>query len=71
MDNAIAANDIAPALLLLKNDAAARDQLTLTQLIGDSIRGLTVADDGFSTRIFAALENQSIEPDYDPLAESG
>jgi negative regulator of sigma E activity len=70
MDSEIEANQVAPLLDLLKSNADVRDQWTVMQLIGDATRGLVVADDGFSIRIFEKLENIQIDASYDPLTES-
>ncbi|MGB8339202.1 MAG: RseA family anti-sigma factor [Burkholderiales bacterium] len=70
MDSEIEANEVAPLLHLLNSNADARDQWTVIQMIGDATRGLVVADDGFSIRIFEKLENIQIDALYDPLAGS-
>ena len=69
MDNEAEANEISPLLDLLKNNPTARDEWTVMHLIGDATRGLVVADDGFSLRIFDILQAVQIDPDYDPLAD--
>jgi negative regulator of sigma E activity len=69
MDSELDATEISPALHLLKKSPDARDQWTMMQMVGDAVRGLPVADDGFSIRIFEKLENVQIDPSYDPLAE--
>jgi negative regulator of sigma E activity len=69
MDGEIEANEVAASLNLLKSNADARDQWTVMQMVGDAVRGLVVADDGFSIRIFEKLKNVPIDSDYDPLAE--
>jgi negative regulator of sigma E activity len=69
MDSEIEANEISPLLDLLKSNADARDQWAVMQMIGDATRGLVIADDGFSLRIFDKLASVQIDPDYDPLAD--
>lgn len=68
MDGQLEANEISPLLDLLKNNPDARDQWAVMQMIGDATRGLVVADDGFSLRIFDQLASVRIDPNYDPLA---
>jgi negative regulator of sigma E activity len=59
---------LAPQVIdTLRNNREAREAWTIFHLVGDVVRGLTTPDDGFSKRIFAALEKVQIEPDYDPL----
>ena len=39
-------------------------------IIGDTLRGNSTADDGFTRRILERMEREgvTIDPDYDPLA---
>jgi negative regulator of sigma E activity len=70
MDSEVEASEVSSLLNLLKNNADARDQWTAMQMIGDATRGLVVADDGFSIRIFEKLESIQIDPLYNPLVDS-
>ncbi len=69
IDNEFETENVTELVTLLGNDAYVREQWTVSHLIGDAIKGLVVADDGFSIRIFAALKNVHIDPHYDPLSE--
>jgi negative regulator of sigma E activity len=69
MDSEVETSEISSLLDLLKNNPDARDQWTAMQMIGDATRGLVVADDGFSMRIFDKLKSILIDPNYDPLAD--
>ena len=55
LDDEIAASDFERAYDALLADAGLRDRLTSFQLIGDSLRGRTVPDDGYTLRILARL----------------
>jgi negative regulator of sigma E activity len=70
MDGEIETSEVTSLLNLLNNNADARDQWTVMHMMGDATRGLVVADDGFSIRIFEKLEHIQIDPFYDPLADS-
>ncbi|MBL8385196.1 MAG: hypothetical protein JNM90_19080 [Burkholderiales bacterium] len=50
------------ALGALGRDPAARETVTLHQLVGDALRGRVVEDDGYSRRILAALDGVRIDP---------
>lgn len=50
------------ALAALAGDPAARETVTLHQLVGDALRGRVVEDDGYSRRILASLDGERIAP---------
>ena len=52
-------------------DAGSRDRFTLYGLIGDSLRGNSTPDDGFTLRILQRIKREQATPDpgYDPLAD--
>jgi negative regulator of sigma E activity len=54
--------DLSAALQTLGRDAGAREAVTVYQIIGDALRGRPVLDDGYSHRIFAALDGVTIDP---------
>ncbi len=70
LDSQLDADDVARVLNDLSADDALRDRFTIYALVGDTLRGVNVPDDGFSTRIFARLrrEGVKVEDGYDPLA---
>jgi len=49
-----------------------RDRYTIYALVGDTLRGNSTPDDGFSMRIFERLrqEGVTIEKGYDPIVGS-
>jgi len=53
-------------------DPDMRDRFTLYGLIGDSLRGNSTPDDGFTLRILERIkrEGAGIDPDFDPLADA-
>jgi len=53
--------DIDAALRSLASSQEARESVTLFQIVGDAMRGRVVEDDGYSRRIFAALDKVQIE----------
>ena len=70
LDSQLDANDVAQVLNDLGADDALRDRFSIYALVGDTMRGVNVPDDGFSTRIFVRLrrEGVKVEDGYDPLA---
>jgi len=70
LDSQLDADDVARVLNDLSADDALRDRFTIYALVGDTLRGVNVPDDGFSTRIFARLrrEGVKVEDGYNPLA---
>jgi len=61
IDGEVEARDVETALKLLATSAEARESVTVFQIIGDAMRGRAVEDNGFSQRIFAALDQVKIE----------
>jgi negative regulator of sigma E activity len=61
IDGEVEARDIDEALKQLATSADARESVTVFQVIGDAMRGRAVEDNGFSQRIFAALDQVKIE----------
>jgi negative regulator of sigma E activity len=59
LDDEIAAGDFELAYAALLTEPALRDRLTAFQLIGDSLRGRTVPDDGYTLRILARLPQKA------------
>ena len=59
LDNEISAGDFDRAYDALLGDALLRDRLTIFQLIGDSLRGRTVPDDGYTLRILERLPKKA------------
>ena len=70
LDSQLDADDVAQVLNDLGADDALRDRFTIYGLVGDTMRGVNVPDDGFSRRIFARLRHEGVkvEDGYDPLA---
>ena len=58
-DDEIAPEAFDRAYAALLSDADLRDRLTSYQLIGDSLRGRTVPDDGYTLRILARLPRKT------------
>ncbi len=61
IDGELEVADVGAALAALATDTDARDAVTVFQIIGDSLRGRMVEDDGYSRRIFAALDQVQID----------
>jgi hypothetical protein len=61
MDGECDIGDIDAALITLASSHEARESVTLFQIVGDAMRGRVVEDDGYSRRIFAALDKVQIE----------
>ena len=59
LDDEMAAGDFDRAYDALLGDTDLRDRLTTFQLIGDSLRGRTVPDDGYTLRILARLPKKA------------
>jgi len=70
LDSQLDADDVAQVLTDLRTDDALRDRFTIYGLVGDTLRGVNVPDDGFSKRIFARLRREGVTVDdgFDPLA---
>lgn len=61
LDGELEPGSLAPVLGTLAANADAREAITLYQIVGDAMRGRVVEDDGYSLRIFAALDREQIE----------
>ena len=61
IDGELEPANVGAALGMLAADADAREAVTLFQIIGDSLRGRVVEDDGYSRRILAALDRVAID----------
>jgi len=61
---------VKPVLEEVAGDALSRDRYTVYGLIGDTLRGNSTPDDGFTRRILERMKREGarIEEDYDPLA---
>lgn len=51
---------LGPALRALAASPDLREAVSVSQIIGDSMRGRAVEDDGYSKSIFAALDREVI-----------
>lgn len=62
--------EVRSALGELAVDPAARDRLTIYNLLGDVLRGNSTPDDGYTLRLLERLRaaGTRIEPGYDPLS---
>ncbi len=71
LDGQFASAELASVLKDVVSDHGSRDRFTIYGLIGDSLRGNSTPDDGFSLRIFQRMRERAvrIDTDYDPLAE--
>ena len=71
LDGQLEPAEVGPAAKEIAGDSAARDRLTLYGLIGDSLRGNSTPDDGYTQRILQAMRQQAVqtEPGYDPLPD--
>jgi negative regulator of sigma E activity len=71
LDGQLDREELAAALEELAVNAAQRDRYTLYGLIGDSLRGNSTPDDGFTLRILERMrrEGARMEADFDPLAD--
>ena len=69
LDGQLPPQEVPAALRALESDPQLRDRYTVYGLLGDTLRGLSVPDDGFSVRIFDRLHRDGvrIESDFDPL----
>ena len=61
---------VKPILDEVVGDPAVRDRFTVYGLIGDTLRGNSTPDDGFSKRIFERIKREgvAIDPTFDPLS---
>ena len=62
IDADLEAELIDSALNELGMNEAARESVTVYQLVGDALRGRAVEDAGYSRRIFKALSGVPIDP---------
>ncbi len=71
LDGQFASAELAPVLKDVVSDPGSRDRFTIYGLIGDSLRGNSTPDDGFSLRILQRMRERAvrIDPAFDPLAE--
>ncbi len=71
LDGQLASAEVKPVLDGVASDPGSRDRFTIYGLIGDSLRGNSTPDDGFSLRIFQRMREQAarIEPGFDPLED--
>lgn len=71
LDGQFASAELGPVLKDVVSDPGSRDRFTIYGLIGDSLRGNSTPDDGFSLRILQRMRERAvrIDPAYDPLAE--
>jgi len=62
---------VKPVLEEIANDALSRDRYTVYGLIGDTLRGNSTPDDGFTQRILERMKREGarIDADYDPLVD--
>ena len=71
LDGQFASAELEPVLNDVASDPGSRDRFTIYGLIGDSLRGNSTPDDGFSLRILQRMREGAvrIDPAFDPLAE--
>lgn len=55
LDSDLSAGECDSLLARLRADAAARDQLTVMQLVRDAVAGVRALDDGYSQRILERI----------------
>lgn len=69
LDSQLSPDETKAALDDLAADPALRDRYTVFGLVGDTLRGNSTPDDGFSQRIFERMRNEQlqIDPAFDPL----
>jgi negative regulator of sigma E activity len=69
LDGQLPPDEVPAALSAISADAAARDRYTVYGLVGDTLRALSVPDDGFSVRILERMHREGVrmEQGYDPL----
>lgn len=58
LDGDLTAAELTTLLERLKDDAALRDEISIHQLIRDSLAGVRSLDDGYTLRILARLRPQ-------------
>ncbi len=58
LDGDLTAAELTALLERLKDDAALRDEISIHQLIRDSLAGVRSLDDGYTLRILARLRPQ-------------
>ncbi len=70
LDGQLADDLVKPVLDEVAADVAMRDRFTVYGLIGDTLRGNSTPDDGFTKRILERMkrENVAIDPTFDPLS---
>lgn len=71
LDGQLPTEEVPAALSAVGSDPHLRDRYTVYGLVGDTLRGSSVPDDGFSVRIFDRLRREGvrIEPGFDPLVD--
>jgi negative regulator of sigma E activity len=72
LDGQLPPEEVPAALSAVGADGALRDRYTVYGLVGDTLRGISVPDDGFSVRILERMKQDGvrIEPGYNPFARS-
>jgi negative regulator of sigma E activity len=70
-DGQLESAELEPVLKNVASDAGSRDRFTIYGLIGDSLRGNSTPDDGYSLRILQRMRERAvkIEPGFDPFAD--
>ncbi len=56
LDSDLSADECSALLERLRGDAAARDSLTIMQLVRDAVGGVPALDDGYTLRILKRLK---------------
>jgi negative regulator of sigma E activity len=71
LDGQLESAELQPVLKNVASDPGSRDRFTIYGLIGDSLRGNSTPDDGYSLRILQRMREQAarIEPGFDPFAD--
>jgi hypothetical protein len=59
LDSDLGADECAALLERLRGDPAARDLLTVTQLVRDAVSGVRALDDGYTLRILRRLRGRA------------
>jgi negative regulator of sigma E activity len=72
LDGQLADELVKPVLDEVAGDADMRDRFTVYGLIGDTLRGNSTPDDGFTKRILERMKREgvAIDPTFDPLSAS-
>ena len=71
LDGQMDVAEVRSVLAEIAVDPAARDRLTIYNLLGDVLRGNSTPDDGYTLRFLDRLREDGtrIEPGYDPLSD--